>query len=173
MYGCGLRVSEVLALKIIDINSTQMILYINNAKGKKDRIVKLPQNVLEDLRNYYRKHKPKQFLFEGQSKPNYSAKSIQNFIKKYGQQARIAKQITPHMLRHSYATHLIESGVDIRFVQELLGHNSIKTTEIYTHITDVSKSKFISPLDYLDLQNFILQQWYLLNRLEMKEYTYY
>lgn len=151
LYGCGLRVGEVLALKIKNVNSDQMLLHIDIAKGNKSRTVKLPTTVLQDLRVYYKKYKPKDFLFEGQNKPIYSARSIQNFIKRYGHEAKIIKTVTPHMLRHSYATHLVESGVDIRFVKELLGHNSIKTTEIYTHITDISKSKFMSPIEHLNL----------------------
>ncbi|MDH7448457.1 site-specific tyrosine recombinase/integron integrase [Aquimarina sp. 2201CG14-23] len=151
LYGCGLRVGEVLNLRLRDVNSDQMLLHISMAKGNKDRIVKLPSIVLDDLRVYYKKYKPKDFLFEGQNKPFYSAKSIQNFIKKYALEAKITKTVTPHMLRHSYATHLVESGIDIRFVKELLGHNSIKTTEIYTHISDITKSKFMSPIEHLDL----------------------
>ena len=151
LYGCGLRVGEVIELRIKDVNSDQMLLHINMAKENKDRIVKLPKTVLDDLRSYYMKYKPKDFLFEGQNKPFYSAKSIQNFIKKYAFKAKITKTVTPHMLRHSYATHLVESGVDIRFVKELLGHNSIKTTEIYTHIPDIAKSKFMSPIEHLNL----------------------
>ncbi|MBV7270077.1 site-specific tyrosine recombinase/integron integrase [Winogradskyella luteola] len=151
LYGCGLRVGEVVELRVENVNSDQMLLHINRAKGKKDRTVKLPKTVLDDLRVYYKKYKPNDFLFEGQNKPYYSSKSIQNFIKKYALEAKITKTVTPHMLRHSYATHLVESGLDIRFVKELLGHNSIKTTEIYTHIPDIAKSKFMSPIEYLDM----------------------
>ncbi|QMU63964.1 MAG: tyrosine-type recombinase/integrase [Flavobacteriaceae bacterium] len=151
LYGCGLRVGEVLALRIKDVNSDQMLLHINMAKGNKDRTVKLPKKILYDLRVYYKKYKPKDFLFEGQNKPFYAAKSIQNFIKKYALEAKITKTVTPHMLRHSYATHLVENGIDIRFVKELLGHNSIKTTEIYTHIPDIAKSEFMSPIEHLNL----------------------
>ncbi|WP_340065760.1 site-specific tyrosine recombinase/integron integrase [Ascidiimonas aurantiaca] len=151
LYGCGLRVGELLELRISDINSNKMLLHINMAKGNKDRTVKLPKTVLADLRTYYKRYRPKDFLFEGQNKPFYSAKSIQNLIKKYALKAKITKTVTPHMLRHSYATHLVESGVDIRFVKELLGHNSIKTTEIYTHIPHIVKSKFMSPIEHLNL----------------------
>jgi site-specific recombinase XerD len=101
------------------------------------------------LRQYYVSFQPKRYLFEGQYSGKYTAKSIQSFIKKYAQKANIQKTVTPHMLRHSYATHQLESGVHIRYVQELLGHNSIKTTELYTHITKVTKEKISSPLDML------------------------
>lgn len=149
LYGCGLRVSEVIALKIEDIDSSAMRLMVRAAKGKKDRALPLPLSLLESLRQYYTTYRPKHYLFEGQSGGNYSAKSIQSFIKKYAREAKIQKSVTPHMLRHSYATHQLENGINIRYVQELLGHNSIKTTERYTHITKVSKNNIKSPLDHL------------------------
>lgn len=149
LYGCGLRVSEVIALKIADIDSTAMRIHIRAAKGKKDRVVPLPQTLLQHLRQYYVSFQPKRYLFEGQYSGKYTPKSIQSFIKKYAQKANIQKTVTPHMLRHSYATHQLENGVHIRYVQELLGHNSIKTTELYTHITKVTKEKISSPLDML------------------------
>jgi site-specific recombinase XerD len=149
LYGCGLRVSEVLALKIADIDSAAMRIHIRAAKGKKDRVVPLPQTLLQNLRQYYLAYRPEVYLFEGQHGGNYSAKSIQNFIKKYAREAKIQKSVTPHMLRHSYATHQLENGVNIRYVQALLGHNSIKTTELYTHVTKISKNNIASPLDHL------------------------
>lgn len=149
LYGCGLRVSEVLALKIADIDSDAMCLMVREAKGKKDRALPLPQTLLYNLRQYNLAYRPEVYLFEGQKGGKYTAKSIQNFIKKYAQEAKIRKTVTPHMLRHSYATHQLENGVNIRYVQELLGHNSIKTTELYTHVTKISKNKIASPLDQL------------------------
>ena len=149
LYGCGLRVSEVLALKIADIDSDAMCLMVREAKGKKDRALPLPQTLLYNLRQYYLAYRPEVYLFEGQKGGEYTAKSIQNFIKKYAREAKIQKSVTPHMLRHSYATHQLENGVNIRYVQELLGHNSIKTTELYTHVTKISKNKIASPLDHL------------------------
>jgi site-specific recombinase XerD len=104
---------------------------------------------LHQLRIYFKKYKPNDFLFKGQTGGIYSAKSVQMVVKKAASKAGIKKQVTPHTLRHSFATHLLESGTDVRFIQELLGHNSIKTTEIYTHITNISKSKIKSPLDSL------------------------
>ena len=149
LYGCGLRVSEVIALKIADIDSSVMRLMVRAAKGKKDRVVPLPLQLLDNLRQYYTAYHPKKYLFEGQNGGKYSAKSIQSFIKKYALEAKIQKPVTPHMLRHSYATHQLENGINIRYVQELLGHNSIKTTELYTHVTKISKNNITSPLDQL------------------------
>jgi site-specific recombinase XerD len=147
LYGCGLRVSEVVALKIADVDSTAMRLMVRAAKGKKDRVLPLPLTLLENLRQYYIAYRPEYYLFEGQKGGKYSAKSIQSFIKKYAREANIQKSVTPHMLRHSYATHQLENGINIRYVQELLGHNSIKTTELYTHVTKISKNNITSPLD--------------------------
>ena len=148
-YGMGLRVSEIVNLKISHINSEDMLVLIAGAKGKKDRYTNLPHSVLELLRSYYKEYKPKEYLFEGQYGHAYSVRSVQQVFKNAMKKANINKNIGIHGLRHSYATHLIESGADIRFLQELLGHNSIKTTQIYTHITDVSKSKIKSPPDSL------------------------
>lgn len=119
------------------------------AKGKKDRKVMLSEVLLIDLRLYFTQYRPERFLFEGQNKEQYSGKSVQNVVRQAAQKAGIKKQVTPHTLRHSFATHLLESGVDIRYIQELLGHQSVKTTEIYTHIVDISKSSIKSPLDLM------------------------
>ncbi len=150
LYGCGLRLSELINLKISDINSDTMTIRIRNAKGNKDRIVMLSNVILVDLRNYFIQYKPNVYLFEGQGGGLYTARSVQNLVQDAAEKAGITKKVTPHVLRHSFATHLLENGTDIRYIQELLGHSSIKTTEIYTHITDVSKSKIKSPLDSLD-----------------------
>ncbi len=149
LYGCGLRLSELLNLKISDIDSDSMIVYIRNAKGNKDRIVMLSASLLEELREYFIKYKPSYYLFEGQKGERYSEKSVQNIVKNTALKAGIIKPVTPHVLRHSFATHLLENGTDVRYIQQLMGHQSIKTTEIYTHITDISKSKIKSPLDLL------------------------
>ena len=149
LYGSGLRLNELLHLKVNDINSENMILHIRKSKGNKDRVVMLSENLLQELRIYFKKHKPVDYLFEGQTGGIYSAKSVQTIVKNAASKAGIKKQVTPHTLRHSFATHLLESGTDIRFIQELLGHKSIKTTEKYTHISNVSKSKIKSPLDLL------------------------
>ena len=149
LYGCGLRVSEVIALKIDDVDYFSMRLIIRCAKGKKDLQVPLPQSLLLSMSNYYKAYQPKKYLFEGQTREQYSAKSIQTFIKKYAAKAGIKKPVTPHILRHSYATHQLENGINIRHIQEILGHRSIKTTELYTHISGGAKNKVSSPLDLL------------------------
>jgi len=149
LYGAGLRLSELLALEITDIDSDNLLIHIRNAKGRKDRSVMLSAKLLETLREYFKQYRPKVYLFGGQRKAQYSAKSVQNIVKQTAQKAKITRPVTPHILRHSFATHLIEDGTDIRYVQELLGHNSIRTTEIYTHVTDIAKSRIRSPLDTL------------------------
>lgn len=148
-YGMGLRVSELVHLKITDIDSKRMQVLVSCAKGKKDRYVVLPESVLEQLRAYYQEYKPKEYLFEGQFGGQYSVRSVQQVFKNVMKKAKINKKVGVHSLRHSYATHLIEQGTDIRFVQELLGHNNIKTTMLYTALTDSSKRKIKSPLDHL------------------------
>ncbi|NLA24955.1 MAG: tyrosine-type recombinase/integrase [Bacteroidales bacterium] len=149
LYGGGLRLGELLNLKIVDIDSYNMLIHIRQAKGNKDRVVMLSQNLLDDLRFYFKKYRPKDYLFEGQGGGMYSERSVQAVVKNAASKAGIKKQVTPHTLRHSFATHLLESGTDMRYIQQLLGHKSVKTTEIYTHITDISKSKIKSPLDLL------------------------
>jgi integrase/recombinase XerD len=149
LYAGGLRLSELLHLKITDIDSHNMIIRINNGKGNKDRVVMLSEKLLADLRTYFREYTPKDYLFTGQSGGQYSDKSVQTVVKEAAIKAGIQKKVTPHTLRHSFATHLLEKGTDIRYIQELLGHKSVHTTEIYTHITDVSRSKIKSPLDLL------------------------
>ena len=145
----GLRVSEIINLKIIDIDSVEMRVFIERAKGKKDRYVNLPESILEQLRFYYKEYKPKDYLFEGQYGGQYTTRSVQQFFRKSLDTAKILKKQGVHSLRHSYATHLLENGTDIRFIQELLGHSNIKTTLLYTKVTDLSLRKIISPLDKL------------------------
>lgn len=147
LYSGGLRLSEVINLKITDIDSKAMTINIRQAKGKKDRQVMLSENFLIILRQYYAKYQPSCYLFEGQNNVQYSGRSIQQVVQQSALKMGLTKTISPHILRHSFATHLLESGTDIRYIQELLGHNNIKTTEIYTHITDVAKNKIKSPLD--------------------------
>ena len=148
-YGMGLRVSELVNLKITDIDSKRMQVLIRAGKGKKDRYTVLPESALAPLRKYYLDYKPKKYLFEGQYGGQYSVRSVQQVFKNAMQQAKINKKVGVHSLRHSYATHLIEQGTDIRFVQILLGHNNIKTTMVYTALTDITKRKIKSPLDNL------------------------
>ena len=146
-YGMGLRVSEIVNLKIQHIDSKNMQVFIERAKGKKDRYVNLPETILEQLRMYFKEYKPKEYLFEGQYGGQYSARSVQLVFKNAMKGAKINKSVGIHSLRHSFATHLLENGTDIRFIQELLGHKDIKTTLIYTQVSDKSIRKVKSPLD--------------------------
>lgn len=149
-YSCGLRVGELISLVLQDIDSKRMVVMVKNSKGNKDRIVPLSPKILNLLQEYYKRFKPQKYLFEGE-KPGspYSNRSIQLVIKRATDKAGILKPVTMHWLRHSYATHLHESGTDIRFIQSLLGHNSTKTTEIYTHISTRSIQNIKSPFDSL------------------------
>ncbi len=148
-YAAGMRVSEIVNLKVKDIDSKRMMIHIHSAKGKKDRLVPLSKKLLETLRAYYKEYKPKEFLFEGQSGEAYSTRSAQQILQEAKDKAGISKKGSIHMLRHSYATHLMEGGTDIRIIQELLGHNSIKTTMRYTHVSKKDLGKIESPLDKL------------------------
>ena len=145
----GLRVSEIVKIKISHIDSQRMQVLISGAKGKKDRYVNLPKSILEPLRAYYKSYNPKIWLFEGQYGGAYSARSVQAVFKRAMNKAGVKKQIGIHGLRHSYATHLLESGSDLRYIQQLLGHHNIKTTQIYTHVSNTHISKIKSPLDVL------------------------
>lgn len=150
IYSCGLRRSELLHLKLGDIDSKRNIVIIRQAKGKKDRISPLSLKVLELLRDYYKCYKPKVWLFEGHVKgEQYSEQSLQTIFKQAVSKAGILKPVTLHWLRHSYATHLLESGTDLRYIQELLGHSRSKTTEIYTHVSTNSLQQIKSPFDDL------------------------
>lgn len=150
IYSCGLRCGELLALQPVHIDSKRNIVLLKNSKGKKDRIVPLSPKILEMLRDYYKLYKPKVYLFEGQTagKP-YDDRSLQQVLKQALKKANISKPVTLHWLRHSYATHLLESGTDLRYIQELLGHNSSKTTEIYTHVSTKNIQQIKSPFDDL------------------------
>jgi len=149
LYGCGMRLNELLHLKLNDIDSKNKIILIRNGKGGKDRVVMLSPLLLDSLRDYYKEYHPEEYLIEGQGGGPYSEKSVQSIVKNAALKAGISKKVTPHTLRHSFATHLLENGTDIRYIQVLLGHKSVNTTEIYTHITDIAQSKIKSPLDLL------------------------
>lgn len=150
IYACGLRRSELLNLKPGDVDSKRGMLTILNAKGRKDRMVPISPKVIEMLRAYFKAYRPKVWLFEGQDAGNrYSEKSLQSVLKQALVRVGIKKPVTLHWLRHSYATHLLESGTDLRYIQELLGHKSSKTTEIYTHVSMKSLQKIKSPFDDL------------------------
>ena len=149
-YGLGLRLGEVLALTPADIDSKRMALYVRSGKGKKDRGLPLPESFLLLLREQFREFRPVTFIFEGQHPGEpYSERSLQMVVKQAASRAGILRPILLHMLRHSYATHLMEAGTDTRIIQDLLGHSSIKTTEIYTHVAQRARPP--SPLDSLGL----------------------
>ncbi len=147
IYSAGLRRSELLNLTPEDIDSERMLIHINGAKGKKDRISLLSGNLLQLLRQYYKEYRPNKYLLEGQSGGKYSASSVANILKKAAGKAELRKVVTPHMLRHSFATHLLEQGTDLRYIQELLGHSSSKTTEIYTHVSKKAINNIKNPID--------------------------
>ncbi|MFL5740226.1 MAG: tyrosine-type recombinase/integrase [Flavisolibacter sp.] len=148
-YSAGLRVSELVTLRIGDIDSKRMMLHIRLAKGKKDRMVPLSKKLLIVLREYYSQYKPKEYVFEGDSGKPYSERSAQMILAEAKRKAGINKKGSIHMLRHSYATHLLESGTDIRYIQSFLGHNSLQTTMIYTHVSKPKIANIESPLDKL------------------------
>ena len=150
IYSCGLRCSELLNLKPEHIDSKRNLIIIKQAKGKKDRIAPLSNKTIIMLREYFELFKPKIYLFEGQKVGEpYDARSLQQVLKQSLKKARNKKPVTLHWLRHSYATHLLENGTDLRYIQEILGHNSSRTTEIYTHVSNKSIQKIISPFDTL------------------------
>ena len=150
IYSCGLRCGEMLRLKPEHIDSKRNILIIKQSKGSKDRITPLSNKIILMLRDYYHLHKPKEWLFEGQKQGEpYDERSLQNVLKQAIVKCQIKKPVSLHWLRHSYATHLLENGTDLRYIQEILGHSSSKTTEIYTHVSTKNIQKIISPFDYL------------------------
>ncbi len=149
LYSGGLRIGEALSLKINAIDSKRMLIHIKQSKGKKDRYTLLSPIFLKLLREYYIAFKPELYLFEGKNGKKYSNSSAQAVLKKALSKTSINKNITLHTLRHSFATHLLESGTDLRYIQELLGHNSPKTTMIYTHVTETSLRNIKNPFDEL------------------------
>lgn len=150
-YASGLRVGEVLQLRVKDIDSKRMLIAVRGGKGKKDRIVMLSQKILILLREYFQEYKPKDYLFEGQYGARYSEASLRKVLQKACIKANVLERPTLHWLRHSFATHLLEAGTDIRYIQQLLGHASTKTTEIYTHVSTKHIGMIQSPLDQLEI----------------------
>jgi len=151
IYSAGLRIGELKRLRITDIDSERMVIHVKNGKGNKDRITLLSEKTLELLRRYYRLYKPKNYLFDGSKGGEYSSRSIQQILKRAVIRAGIRKKVTVHTLRHSFATHLLEGGTDLRYIQSLLGHNSSKTTEIYTHVTNRALTKIKSPIEDIEI----------------------
>ncbi|MEW6375931.1 MAG: site-specific tyrosine recombinase/integron integrase [Thermodesulfobacteriota bacterium] len=152
VYSAGLRVGEVVRLKTEDIDSNRKLIHIKGAKGRKDRYTLLSEKALEILKQYLRKYRPEKWLFGGAKEGRYlSARTADKIFKNACEKAGIKKDVSLHVLRHSFATHLLEGGTDLRYIQELLGHSHSKTTEIYTHVSTKSLGKIMSPLDTLEL----------------------
>ncbi len=150
IYSSGLRISELLHLKIKDLDVSRMVLKVENSKGRKDRYVPIAQVMLPLIKNYIATYAPTHYLIEGLEKgQKYSAASIRKFLKRSCYDAKIQKKVTPHTLRHSYATHLLENGTDIRYIQSLLGHSRPETTMIYTHVQSEDLQKITNPLDLI------------------------
>lgn len=148
IYSGGLRGGEAVKLRISDVDSGRMLIHVNGAKGRKDRYTLLSDETLELLRNYFKEYRPHEFLFEGANgRRHYSERSVESIFTEAKIEAQIKKEVTVHSLRHAFATHLLESGTDLRYIQELLGHASSKTTEIHTHVTQSKLGKIVSPLD--------------------------
>ncbi|MBW2962038.1 tyrosine-type recombinase/integrase [Mesonia aestuariivivens] len=147
IYSSGLRIGELLSLKLNEIDIDRKQLFIKSGKGRKDRTVILAESILPLLFNYLNTYAPKELFVEGQNGNPYSAESIRSFLRKSCKEAQILKRVTPHTLRHSFATHMLEDGVDLRYIQTLLGHSKPETTMIYTHVTQRDLMNIQSPLD--------------------------
>ena len=152
IYSSGLRMGEVLSLSLKDIHSKRGVICVRGGKGKKDRISILSPKILSLLREYVTVYRPSTYLFEGTKNKKYSSTSVNKIIQRATKKARIKSNVTAHVLRHSFATHLLEQGTDLRYIQELLGHSSSKTTEIYTHITKKGFENLKSPFDSLGFE---------------------
>lgn len=151
LYSAGLRRGELLNLKLEDIDIKRMVILVRNGKGGKDRLTILSKSVLNNLREYFKKWKPKTYLFEGEEGKQYSGTSVNRVIQGASKRARIKKRVSAHTFRHSFATHLLENGTDLRYVQVLLGHSSAKTTEIYTQVAIHNIKVIKSPIELLNL----------------------
>ena len=151
IYSSGIRIGEALNLTINDLDSDRMLISIRRGKGEKDRMVPMASNVLKLQRVYYKEYKPVNYLFNGNENGPYSATSVRNVLKRAVYKSYIKKNVTPHALRHSYATHLLEKGTDLRYIQVILGHSSVKTTEIYTHVSTKNLQAIKSPIEEMQL----------------------
>jgi len=150
IYSAGLRLGELLKLRVDDLHTHTGKIFVKSGKGKKDRYTILSTKMMIVLTEYLMQYKPTYWLFEGMQKEQYSARSVQAVLRKAVTKAKANPFATVHTLRHSFATHLLERGTDIRYIQGLLGHASVKTTEIYTHITQKGGDQIKSPLDHLN-----------------------
>ena len=151
IYSCGLRRGELINLRVNDIDSERMLIHVKGGKGKKDRMVPLSEKTLHLLRTYARAYHPNDLLFTGAKGGHYAGSSLQAVFKRAKERARIDKPVTLHSLRHSYATHMLESGINLRYIQEILGHSSPKTTEIYTHVSSEKYRKIVSPIEKMNI----------------------
>jgi site-specific recombinase XerD len=151
LYGAGLRVSEAVALQVQDVDSARMLLHVRGGKGDKDRLVMLSAALLAALRRYWAAYRPQHWLFPGEvpTRP-LTARSAQHVVHQAARRAGLGKRVSPHTLRHSFATHLLEAGTDLRLIQTLLGHSHLRTTQIYTHIAPHRIEALQSPLDRLE-----------------------
>ena len=147
LYSAGLRINELLSLKPDDIDVSRSLIHVRQGKGKKDRYTLLSKPLVGKLSDYRERYNPETWLFERETGVQFSESIVSKKLKEIALEAGITKRVYPHLFRHSFATHLIEQGTDLKIVQELLGHNNIKTTEVYVHIADTYKSKIKSPLD--------------------------
>ena len=150
IYAAGLRVSEVVGLKPADIDSDRMLIHVRQGKGRKDRMVMLSPTLLEELRLYVRWARPYHWLFPGPDPTQHlTTRALQRVCRRAGEAARISKRVTPHVVRHTFATHLLDAGADLRIIQTLLGHRSVRTTTVYTHVSTQRLQATTSPLDRL------------------------
>lgn len=149
VYALGLRSGELINLRFIDIDKNRQQIHIKNSKNNKDRILPFTESLRSILIKYYREYQPKEYLFEGQNKAQYNPQSLRKVFQIACKKASIKKKVTLHSLRHAYATHLMDAGTDVRIIKELLGHNSIKTTMIYTHVTTRTLENLPNPLDFI------------------------
>lgn len=147
LYSAGLRINELLSLKPDDINVSRSLIHVRQGKGKKDRYTLLSKPLISKLIKYKAEYKPDKWLFEREAGVQFSESIVSKKLKEIALEAGITKRVYAHLFRHSFATHLIEQGTDLKIIKELLGHNNIKTTEIYVHIADTYKSQVKSPLD--------------------------
>jgi len=151
LYSCGLRVSELINLKLEHIDKSRMIINVIQAKGNKDRQVMLPPEILPLFEQYYNEYLPSEYVFNGQDSLQYSERSVGEVIKQLAKKAGITKRVYTHLIRHCSFTHMVEAGTDINLIQKIAGHNSVKTTNIYLHISHNHISKIQSPLNAIKL----------------------
>ncbi len=151
LYSSGLRLSECISIKIKDLDLKEKMGWVRSGKGRKDRQIILAEHLIEDLNKYLSIKTPEDYLFTNKKKVPLSSRNIQKIVKSAAKRANINKEVTPHTLRHSFATHLLDAGTDLRRIQELLGHSSIQTTQIYTKVSSEELKKVKSPLDGIDV----------------------